>query len=238
MLVTLITPTGSRPEAWALCEKYMARQTYKGNIQWIVIDDGTPPTKCTLGQEYYRGPKEWRPGINTQRLNMDEALKHVKGDFIFVVEDDDWYAPNYIESYLKLLTLYPAVGEGNSKYVNILDRSWREWNNYKHASLCQTALRKELLPRLEEAVDSGELFMDIVLWRIFFTHKLKPFLFVNQDYCIGVKGLPGRHGIGAGHFPKEKGFQGDPGFSELRRLIGDEDVQAYINIAAKHIVRK
>ena len=236
--VTLITPTGERPEAFELCEKYIKRQTYRGEMQWIVVDDGSTPTKCTMGQTYIRGPKLWRPGINTQRPNMDEALNHVEGDFIFIIEDDDWYAPTYIEKYMQLLQLFPVVGEGNAKYINILERSWREWSNYKHASLCQTALRRELLPRLEEAINSGELFIDCVLWRILFAHKLRPFIFFNQDYCVGIKGLPGRRGIGSGHFPREAGFKSDPGFSELKMLIGEEDTKAYMKIAAQQIVVK
>lgn len=237
-LVTLITPTGARPEAFALCEKYMKRQTYRGEIQWIVVDDGDPPTECTMNQTYIRGPKPWRPGINTQRPNMNAALEYIQGDFIFIIEDDDWYAPNYLESYLRLLQIYSAVGEGNAKYINILDRSWREWDNHKHASLCQTGMRKELLPRLDEAINSGELFMDCVLWRYFFHHNLKPFMFLNQDLCVGIKGMPGRRGIGAGHFPQEKGFTSDPGFSNLKRIIGEEDARVYTEIAAKQIVRK
>ena len=40
--VTLITPTGYRPEAFGLCIEYVWRQTYNGPLQWIVVDDGHP----------------------------------------------------------------------------------------------------------------------------------------------------------------------------------------------------
>jgi len=33
--ITVITPTGDRPEAFALCERWMSQQTYTGQIQWI-----------------------------------------------------------------------------------------------------------------------------------------------------------------------------------------------------------
>jgi hypothetical protein len=36
--LTLITCTADRPEAFQLCERWMARQTYRGSIQWIVAD--------------------------------------------------------------------------------------------------------------------------------------------------------------------------------------------------------
>lgn len=237
-LVTLITATGERPEAFELCEKYIKRQTYKGELQWIVVDDGNIPTTCTMGQQYITGPKQWRAGLNTQRLNLDEALKYVEGDYIFIIEDDDWYSPIYIESYLNLLQYYYIVGEGNSKYINIVDRSWKEWKNYQHASLCQTAFKKEIIPHFEEAVNSGELFIDIAFWRILLTSRLKPFIFCHQNLCVGIKGMPGRHGIGVGHFPERQEFIKDPGFSELKRLIGEEDTMEYIKVVAKGIVRK
>lgn len=224
-LVTLITPTGGRQEAFAQCERYMLRQTYQGPMQWIVVDDVEPGTNITIPfsnhikQEYHKGPKTWRQGLNTQRLNMDEALKYVKGDYIFVIEDDDWYAPNYIETYVKLLQDYPAVGEGNAKYYNISERSWKEWQNYKHASLCQTAIRKELLSTLEDAVNSGVLFMDCQLW-LYMLQRVKPLMIVHQNYVVGMKGLPGRFGIGAGHQPQDQGFIRDPMFVKLKEWVG------------------
>ena len=53
-VITLITPTGDRHEAFALCEKWIGRQSYIGQIQWVVVDDGHEPTETTLGQEVLR----------------------------------------------------------------------------------------------------------------------------------------------------------------------------------------
>lgn len=39
-MMTLITPTGVRPKAWSICERLMARQTYDGPVQWVIVDDG------------------------------------------------------------------------------------------------------------------------------------------------------------------------------------------------------
>ena len=246
MLVTLVTATGARPEAFARCEEYIKRQTYKGPLEWIVVDDyQEKPTKCTLPcQTYIKGPKPWRPGINTQRPNLDAALPYIHGDFIFPIEDDDWYSPNFLEQYLTLLRSYSIVGEGNAVYYNIRERSWRNWSNYNHCSLCQTGFRKEHLPRFEEAINSGELFIDCVLWRIFRDHKLKPFLFANQDLLVGIKGMPGRFGIGAGHTP-DTSYTKDPGFKKLEEMIGVADTAYYRKIvsslpppAAKQVLTK
>ena len=231
-LITLITATGGRPEAFAKCEQYIKRQTYQGPIQWIIIDDCEPATPCTIQlgdyrrtwirQEHHEGPKRWRKGINTQRLNLDKAIEHVRGEYVFVIEDDDYYREDYIEAFMKLLQHYSAVGEGNAKYYNIAKRMYKEWNNYLHASLCQTAFKAEYLPIFDEAVNSGVLFMDCEFWRRLFQHNTKPLMIAHQNYVIGMKGLPGRFGIGAGHQPEEQGFKRDPDFRILKSWVGDD----------------
>lgn len=247
-LITLVTATGGRQDAFAQCERYMARQTYQGPIQWVIVDDCEPNTNITLPfgryekdswirQEYYKGPKTWREGINTQRLNLDFAIKYIKGDYIFVIEDDDFYKPNYIEAYVKLLQDFTAVGEGNAKYYNITDRSYKEWNNYRHASLCQTAFRKELIPIFEDAVNSGVLFMDCQFWLYMFQRGVRPLMIAHQDYVIGMKGLPGRFGIGAGHHPQDQGFKRDPDFSVLKSWVG-ADWAWYKDQVAKMVLAK
>ena len=238
-LVSLITCTGSRPLALSMCERFMARQTYKGPIQWIIVDDSDaahPISSKVIGaphitQEFYRGPKSWRPGINTQRPNMDEGIKHVKGDYILVVEDDDWYSPHYIETYLWLLTRYPVVGEGNSRYYALKDRMYKEWNNFRYASLCNTAMHAEMLPVLDEAVNSGQLFPDMEFWRKCNEKEIPNVILINLYLGVGIKQMPGRPGIGSGHHTNAvEGFIKDPGFNYLKKWVGEEDARHYINI--------
>lgn len=222
-LVTLVTPTGHRPEAFALCQKYIDRQTYKGDIQWIIISDDpniAVPVK-SLDTEIYPGPKQWSPGINTQRLNLDAAIPHVKGDYVFIIEDDDWYSPKYIESTLALLQMADVVGEGNTKYYNLKHSCYRELQNYAHSSLCQTAFRRSALPTFEQAVNSGKEFIDIEFWRL----ARSKMIYTEANLSIGMKGLPGRPGIGLGHRPVD--FTADYDMQKLIEWIGEEDAKAY-----------
>lgn len=242
-LVTLITPTGARPEAFNQCMYYMNRQTYKGPIQWIVVDDAEPrqPMPAKLGNnitiEYHRGPKLWTPKINTQRPNMDLALNHVKGEFIFVIEDDDWYHPSYLETFLWLMQRYDVVGEANNKYYAIKAKSYKEWSNLKHASLCSTGLKYSQLSILDEAINSGELFMDISFWRKCTEQQINAVLFMGLRLGVGIKQMPGRHGIGAGHNPEAQGFLSDMHMIVLEKWIG-ADVEYYKQMAAKQLVAK
>lgn len=223
-LVTLITPTGGRQECFELCQKYIERQTYKGDFQWLVVDDCNPPTKAKKYCEYYRGPKDWKPGINTQRLNLDFVLPKIKGDYILFIEDDDWYHPKYIETMVDLLKSVPVVGETNAKYYNVQMPGYKEMQNYLHASLCQTGLSRELLPLLEWAINSGEIYIDVVLWKLVKEKKVASALLSELNLTVGMKKLPGRDGIGMGH--KQKDYNYDQGHIKLKHWIG-EDVSHY-----------
>ena len=230
-MITLITPTGSRPQAFELCKKFIMRQTYKGPIQWIVVYDSKEApdmsnfNKLKTEVEIVKGPKEWREGINTQRFNMDTALNHVKGEYVFIWEDDDWYAPDYIERYIWFMSKYDIVGECNNKYYNIERKSFKEWRNVQHASLCSTGLKKSKLAVLDRAVNSGELFFDIALWRMAKAERHNAILIAELGLNVGMKGLPGRLGIGGGHRPDTEGFiKDDKDCNVLKSWIGDDHV--------------
>lgn len=245
-LITLITPTGGRPEAFALCQKYVARQTYKGPIQWIVVNDcpDQPIVQSSfldaakhVKQEVYIADKTWKRTlnneeytINTQRYNMEQAIKYVKGDFVFTIEDDDWYAPNFLEAMLYLLQKYDVVGQGNSHYYNIKERKYKEWKNYHHTSLNETGIKASKTKLLDRAVNSGNLFFDIALWEIVFNEGHNHIIFDWLRYVVGMKGLPGKFGIGGGHTP-DPTFKDDKFFDVLRSWVGVADTTEYVKIA-------
>lgn len=246
MLVTLLTCTGGRPEAFALCQKYMARQSYKGEIQWIVVTDfpnepiqpsAFVEARKNIKMEVYFGQRPWEQGINTQRYNMEEGIKHVKGDLLFTIEDDDWYRADYLDSMVYLLGRYDIVGEANSHYYNIKERKFKEWRNYQHTSLNETGLRTTKLKLLDRAVNSGDLFFDMALWRIIMGENHSHLIFDWIGYVVGMKGLPGKGGIGGGHFP-DASFQDDKFFEKLKSMIGLEDTQEYIKLFQGMATRK
>jgi hypothetical protein len=221
--VTLLTPTGGRPKAFMLCEKYMARQTYKGNIHWVVVDDCEPRTKCTMGQQYLRGPVSWMPGMNTQHGNMLTALKGVKGDLVFFIEDDDWYSPEYIETMVDLheALKVPIWGEGDARYYNVATRSWKRMENMHHCSLCQTAIETSMVHVLKKAIETNDKYFDITLWAMSRQGNAAGKVVLDLNLSMGIKGMPGRHGIGVGHEPDDK-WKNDPFLTQLKRWIGED----------------
>lgn len=231
--ITLITPGGGRPEAFALCEKFMARQTiWNDEIQWIVADDNEKdPVKCTMGQEHIFGSLKWKPGINTLRYNLAAAIPHIKGEQVYIIENDDNIKPHYLEVLSGFLKNCVLVGYCDVTYYNLALRGFKEMNNFQHASLCCTAFHRSYLGHFEKALHSGEQFFDLRLWGNARRGKHKYVLFSGMgDLSVGMKGLPGREGIGFGHTAHPTEFTNDSHFVKLKQLVSEEDAKAYIEL--------
>ena len=225
MLVTAITPTGGRPQAFALCEKWMKQQTYKGDIQWIVIDDDpTHDVVTTMGQEVYKAEKLWEPHINTQRSNMAQALKHVKGEVILFFEDDDKYHPEYIKTMITLLETAEIAGLSNNRYFHVGVPGYKFMNNYAHSSLCSTAIKKSQMGRITRAVESGHFYFDIQLFSYCKEDGIPIALLANTNLVIGIKGMPGRAGLSGGH--DKSWYTEDPELKVLEGWLG-KDAEEY-----------
>lgn len=230
--ITLITPTGDRYLAFKICEMWMSRQTMPYN-QWIVVDDGiTRHVPATLSQDVItrkRGPNE---PPHTLHLNILEALPHIKYNKILIIEDDDYYAPGYIAHMAKMLGHAHIAGQGQSIYYNIRDRNIRRLQNREHVSFCQTGFTNYNIEKLEQAAKivstayaKGQALpmLDILFWRN--AAGKRTIETGTKKLCIGIKGLPGRTGIGMGHSRQEPN---DPDFSQLKAEIGEGDAGVYI----------
>lgn len=218
-MITLITLTGGRPELFKLLEKFVARQTYKGPMSWLVVDDCQPATVCTMGQHYIKGPRTWEPGVNTQRFNMEAALSAVAGQYVFILEDDDYYRPTYIDTMLRHLQQSDAVGVGNAKYYHVGVPGYKYLRNYVHAALSMTAFNVKLLPILKAAVNSGEFYFDAYFWRRVMDTRESFTIINNTNISVGFKGLPGRSGLTHSHREK-KDYLYDAGHAKLKSWLG------------------
>lgn len=214
--VTCITCTGDRPIPFDLSLKWMKNQKIKPS-QWIIVDDGFTPIKVPdLPYITYirREPKSTDPK-HTMILNMQEAIKHILGEKIIIWEDDEYYSPDYIQDISSLLDKYIIVGIGRSKYYFLPGNTYYSHNNMGHASLAQTSFRKEILPEIIDVLE-GDSFFDVRIWKIFndkdvtlketglherVTNDGRGFIFNDKDKSlyVGMKGMPGRRGIGSGH---------------------------------------
>lgn len=221
-MLTLLTATGCRPQAWALCERWMARQTYAGPVRWVVVDDGEQPQPVTFQRagwrvEVLRPQPFWRPGDNTQARNLITGLSVIAaGERVVIIEDDDWYAPAWLETVAARMGPEALVGESRARYYNVATKVGRELTNHRHASLCATAMSGRALQLFRQVAKQHHKFIDLELWRRYGRGWL-----MASHQVVGIKGLPGRGGIGMGHADTFRG-ESDLSGRLLRSWIGDD----------------
>ena len=240
--IPLITPTGDRPAAIKRCIFQMERQTLKPD-QWIVADDGKKEMQkyfenISFPVTYIKNEYNKSKGKSFLR-NLTTALKNIQYNKILVIEDDDWYHPEYIEVTKQRLQNANIVGQPNALYYNILTQSYRQKHNTKRASLCETAFDEKLIGYMLKRCSSGKsTFVDAHLWHHSRNKNNIIFrLFEDRRLVVGMKGFPGRKGIGIGHRPT-KSFKFDPNFQFLKKIIGSEDTKYYIDLKLKILGKK
>ena len=224
-MLTLMTMTGARPEAFRLCQHFMARQDYVGRVRWLVVDDGQEATPVGFAREGWsveviRPEPFWEPGQNTQARNILAGLDRVApDDRLLVIEDDDWYAPDWLSKVAQELEHAELVGETHARYYNLQQRVARQLTNAQHASLCASAMRGAALRLFRQVAQERPVFIDLDLWKRAPSKKL-----FTGHRVVGMKGLPGRGGIGMGH-DRLAGTK-DPAGAALAQWVG-EDARLY-----------
>jgi hypothetical protein len=161
--------------------------------------------------------------MNTQGRNLQAGLNIVKHlepkdiHAIFIIEDDDYYKPIYLDQMMARIKVgnFNAYGETNTVYYHIPGKRYLVSHNDKHSSLFQTAFKPSVIPIFETCL--GEKFIDIR----FFRNCPNTSLFKAGNLAIGIKGLPGRSGIGHGHDIRNTRMP-DRDLSKLKELIGND----------------
>ena len=203
MKLTAITATcAGREDAFELCKKYVDRQTRQPD-QWLVLA-GPEPMHIKLADAIAQGK--------------------IEGDTLLFTEDDDfidarWFA--WCERHLE--KGYDMVGQGNALFYNVAHRWWSNCSNVRHASLCQTAIRRSLLPQVYNiCVDFGCPWIDVQLWNI----ECRKYLHLPKEsemMVVGIKGLCGAKGYSREH--RQVNYEGnapDLDLAKLRSLIGND----------------
>lgn len=227
--VTLITPTRNRPISFELLEGWVRRQTVQPN-QWIVVNDGKLPYRYTMGQDViHRSPRSGEG--HSLPENLLAAIPHTHGDFIFVIEDDDWYHPTYIEEHVKALEGgQDIVGCKPSRHYNLLTRRFRVFQFEGHCNLGSTAVSKHGLRELHKVCrDRADFRVDVNLWpRV--ARKVIRENPTEKVAHVGLKGMPGEPGLGMGH-RVNYGTRDMSDMPVLRQWIGQADWDVYRRVA-------
>jgi hypothetical protein len=246
MSIAAVTPTRDRERAIKLLARWVRQQTLPVD-RWIVVDDGDVPIEPEPEMTHLiRRARTTNEPEHSLCLNLRQAIPFLVEDKILILEDDEYYAPTYVEEMNRRLDKWPAVGIGFSKYYHLGLRSFYVHENLKHASLAQTSFRSELLGHFVRAMaDPREKFIDIKFWK-----QTRPVgnIWRDEDHYIanngspgaqyvGIKGMPGREGIGFGHKAMPQ-YRQDLNLECLRRWIRPDDFTAYERIAEELWAKK
>jgi hypothetical protein len=198
MKIAAITPTrGDRPQFIKHCKYLMAQQTVKPDLH-IILDAIPENNEIDL----------------VKRIKIGVALAKVQGyDYIFIIEDDDFYHKTYIENTLKHVKANPEksiFGYGSSIYYNLKLQKSRTWVHPTHSSLYLTSFRASALNDFTFP-EPNTPNLDLHLWK-YATTQQKSHIISEQSKCLGIK-----HGIGltGGNGHTSQFYCGTPSQKEL-----------------------
>lgn len=235
-----------------MLKEYLFRQTFPGTIQWLVISDSQnqkPYEKIWLDFAM-RAMQDKRfidsemhmisylpelIGPKSLSRNLIRGLEMANGEIIIICEDDDWYGPEHIKECIDHLAAdkIRATGTIWQRYYHLPSLSHRTFKNVGSA-LCSTAFHRDFLPKMMESAqwcgDNNRKGLDRRFWDSLDPEE-KDIFEPEHNQVIGMKGLPGRFGIGVGHQPR--GFEDDQDTNILREWVG-EDARIYLELRRKH----
>lgn len=112
MTFACVTPTKHRPMQMKFAVDCMNAQTLQPDV-WTIADDcETPLSDALLGDAhcwvnyFHNEPIKG----NSTCQNLETALWNAEADIYVVIEDDDYYPPNYLENVSKLLNVDRIIG--------------------------------------------------------------------------------------------------------------------------------
>lgn len=130
--VSVICPTFNRPHLHAQLYNVFQHQSYS-NKELLVMDDSPTPspffTRPAIVQD-----KRVRYWHVTTRMSIGHKRNYLvqqsRGEYIAHFDDDDYYAPTYLEEMLRALTAADADLVKPSVWLTyrVLDQSYWEWN--------------------------------------------------------------------------------------------------------------
>jgi glycosyltransferase involved in cell wall biosynthesis len=101
-LVSIITPTFGREEFLAQSLRCVQEQTYP-DIEWLVLDDSPEPSRLLDRHADSRIRYEHTTGRLTIGEKRNRLIAAARGEFIAHFDDDDYYAPRFLDTMVASL---------------------------------------------------------------------------------------------------------------------------------------
>lgn len=228
-MLSVITPTHNRPAAMCLCERWMRAQTLpRSEWEWVIVTDGTPPILNAWSRDQARliVRPPGNSGIARQLGNLLAGFESARGDAIAIIEEDDWYGPQWLELCVDRLSRHAMVAESRTPVYDLPSRTWQQHNNGESGSLFQTAFRTACVPLVREVIAAlDHNFLDARLWRAVTKKHTRVSweLYPTSWQSIGIKGMPGTPNLGGRCAFANR----DQDWAWLREKVGDVVADLY-----------
>lgn len=211
-IAILIPDRGDRPVFMRHCIDIIENQTLKPEIILVVNE---PPKSDAIDITY-----RYRTGYN--------ELKDGDYDLIFFIENDDYYAPDYLEMMHRnwIAEGKPnMIGTGSTLYYHIGILKYTTMKHRSRASAMNTAIVPGL--DLKWCADS-EPFTDMFLWMREDANDISRVVFYpDKIYSLGIKHGMGKCG-GMNHVNRLHRYDNsDADMSYLRGIVDKKSFEFY-----------
>jgi len=204
MKIAAITTTrGDRGQFLEQCKKLMKNQTRKLDFHFIID---------------YLPINDDIDLIDRFRLGIKLA-KENNVDFVFIIEDDDYYPYNYIEKMMQFSN-YDMIGCEQTIYYHLDQAASKLFVHPFRSSLFCTAFKLKAVTDFFYPPKT-EPYLDIFLWQ-FACQKLNYYL-ITEPLAVGIKHNIGKR-AGNGHLMKYTNLEG------LKKYIDNRNIDFYLNL--------
>ena len=236
MKLSIITCTGDRGQCLKWCSDMMNAQTYQGEVEWLIIDDGAEITINNIDKpngwvvDHYKLPPQDTPEMSIC-TNLLKGVRAATGDAIVFIEDDDWFDPRYLAHIVPKLERYAMVGQRFTPWYNVRDKCYKMAANlgsFLAFTSFRIMMREDFIAAIKECIRHESHKVDCTFWEA--TEHVERLSYYDGMYAVGIKGLHGRPGASESH--KKNGgaltwVRPDPTGRVLGQLVGSEWANRY-----------
>lgn len=154
-----------------------------------------------------------------------EVAKRNGYEFVFIIEDDDYYPIDYFERF-EDFEHFDFVGYSDTTYYNIRSRTWETFEHSganRRSSLFTTGFRISALDRFTWPRDNYK-WLDIKLWE-YANRCGKRIRLLQNNPALGIKGHGQGKVAGKGHIIELKNK--DPDLSFLKASVDEQAFEFY-----------
>ncbi len=208
--IATVTPTrGDRKELFDFCRKQIDKQTLQPDNKYYMAFD---PTDNHVDL--------------TKRVRMGFELAKKDGmDWVVIIEDDDLYKTNHIETLSAYFKTHDFVGYSNSLYYNLRNKTYGNFTHPNRSSLFCMACKVAAMESFKWPPDNT-VFLDIKICN-WIRQKNKRFKLLKENPNIGIKHGIGKVG-GKGHRLTMRGNDSDLSF--LKSHTDEESFLFYTDL--------